>query len=156
MLDIILDVDNSTLCALTQILQIIWLKDVPGENVCTAVSYLKGVLMLLYIFSGLPIDMMRLLNDILVSADCSEFSGFMSSVYYDHKRKTRVINHHEYLRLVEVEYRTLDRNQKWTASKNDSTSVFLTTEVVISEEEDLDGGLIKKWMRLTRWKMGFY
>ena len=47
MLDIIMDVDDSALRALTQSLQTLHLKDVPGENVFTAVSYLKGALLLL-------------------------------------------------------------------------------------------------------------
>ena len=47
MLDTIMDVDDIDLRALTQILQILRLKDVPGENVRTTVSYLKGVLLLL-------------------------------------------------------------------------------------------------------------
>ena len=47
MLDIIMDVDDSALHALTQSLQTLRLKDVPGENVCNAVSYLKGALLLL-------------------------------------------------------------------------------------------------------------
>jgi len=41
MLEIIMDVDNSDLRALTTSLQTLWFKDAPGENVCTAVSYLK-------------------------------------------------------------------------------------------------------------------
>ena len=47
MLDTIMDVDDIDLRVLTQILQILHLKDVPGENVRTTVSYLKGVLLLL-------------------------------------------------------------------------------------------------------------
>ena len=124
MLDIIMDVDDSALRALTQSLQTLRLKDVPGENVCTAVSYLKGALLLLQNCSGLPTDTMGLLNDTMGSADCAEFSGFMNSVYFDHKRKTRVIPHQEYLRLAEAEYRTLYRAGKWTASKNDPASGF--------------------------------
>ena len=124
MLDIIMDVDDSALRGLTQSLQTLRLKDVPGENVCTAVSYLKGALLLLQNCSGLPTDTMGLLNDIMGSADCDEFSGFMNSVYFDHKRKTREITHQEYLRLAEAEYRTLYRAGKWTASRNDPTSGF--------------------------------
>ena len=37
MLDIIMDIDDSALRALTQSLQTLRLKDIPGENVCTAV-----------------------------------------------------------------------------------------------------------------------
>ena len=63
MLDIIMDVDDSALQSLTQSLQTLRLKDVPGENVCMAVSYLKVVLLLLQNYSGLPTDTMGLLND---------------------------------------------------------------------------------------------
>ena len=62
MLDIIMDVDDSALCALTQ-RKTLRLKDVPGENVCTAVRYLKGVLLLLQNCSGLLTDTMDLLNN---------------------------------------------------------------------------------------------
>ena len=78
MLDIIMYVDDSALRALTQSLQTLQLKDVPGENMCTAVSYLKGALLLLQNCSGLPTDIMCLLNDTMGSADCDEFSWFMN------------------------------------------------------------------------------
>jgi len=102
-----MDVDDSALRALTTSLQTLRLKDAPGENVCTVVSYLKRALMLLKNSSELPTDTMGLLNDIMISADCDEFSGFMNSVYYDHKGKTRLIDHSEYLRLAKAEYQTL-------------------------------------------------
>ena len=41
MLDIVLDVDDYALCSLTQSLQSLQLKDVPGENISIVVSYLK-------------------------------------------------------------------------------------------------------------------
>ena len=100
------------------------LKDVPGKNVCTAVSYLKGALLLLQNCLGLPTDTMGLLNDTMGSADCNEFSGFMNSMYFDHKRKTREITHQEYLCLAEAEYRTLYRAGKWTVSRNSPSSGF--------------------------------
>ena len=46
-LDIIMDVDDSELHALTENLQSLRMKDVAGENIETVVSYLKGALMLL-------------------------------------------------------------------------------------------------------------
>ena len=107
MLDIIMNVDDSSLHLLTQSIQTLCLKDIPGENVCTTVSYLKGVLMLLQNCLGLLTDMIGLLNNIMGSADCEEFSGFMNLVYFYHKRRTRVIEYAEYLRLAEAEYRTL-------------------------------------------------
>ena len=44
MLDIIMDVDDSALLDLTQILQTFRFKNVPRENVCTTLSHLKGFL----------------------------------------------------------------------------------------------------------------
>ena len=119
-----MDVDDSSLCALSQSLQTLHLKDIPGDNVCTTVSYLKGALMLLQNCAGLPMDMMGLLNDIMGSADCEEFSEFMNLAYFDHKRKTRIIAHQEYLRLAESEYWTLYWSGKWTVSKNNRMSGF--------------------------------
>ena len=96
----------------------------PGKHVYTAVSYLKGALILLQNCSDLSIDIMGLLNNIMVSADCKEFSGFMNLVYFDHQRRMRMIGHQEYLMLAESEYRTLYRKQKWTASADDPGSRF--------------------------------
>jgi len=124
MWDIIMDVDNSALRALTQSLQTLCLKKVPGKNICTAPSYLKGALLLLNNCSELPTDTMGLLNGTMELVDCDEFSGFMRSVYFDHKRKTRVITHQDYLRLAESEYCTLYRVGKWTSLKNDPTLAF--------------------------------
>jgi len=124
MLDIIIGVNNSALRALTQSLKTLRLKDVPGENVCTVVIYLKGALLILQNCSGLLTDTIGLLNNTMGSKDCDEFSVLMNSVYFDHKRKTRVISHQEYLRLAEAEYRTLYRVGKWTSSRNDPTSGF--------------------------------
>ena len=104
MLNIIIDINDSALRALTQILQTLRLNDIPGENFCMAVSYLKDALLQLQNCSGLPTDTVGLLNGIIGSVDCNGFSGFMDLVYFDHKRKTRVIAHQEYLCLAEVEY----------------------------------------------------
>ena len=46
-LDIMMDVDDAALRLLTESLQNLRIKDVPGENVGTVVSYLKGALVLL-------------------------------------------------------------------------------------------------------------
>jgi len=65
--------------------------------------------MLLQNYSELLTDTIGLLNDIMILAYCDEFSGFMNSVYYDHKRKNGLINHSKYLRLSKAEYHTLYR-----------------------------------------------
>ena len=92
-IDIIMDVDDSALREITQSFQTLCLKDVPGENICTAVSYLKGARLLLQNFSDLPTDTMGLLNNTIGLTDCDEFNSFMSSIYFDHKLKTQVITH---------------------------------------------------------------
>ena len=46
-LDVVMDIDESSLRSLTQGLQALRLKDVPGEHFGTVVSYLKGMLTLL-------------------------------------------------------------------------------------------------------------
>ena len=61
--------------------------------------------------SGLPMDTMGLLNNIMVSADCEECGGFMNSVSYDRMRKTRVITHSEYMKLADTEHSTYYRKQ---------------------------------------------
>ena len=61
--------------------------------------YLKGVLMLLQNFSGLLISTFGLCNKSVVSADCKEYISFINWVYLNHKRRTCVIEHLEYLKL---------------------------------------------------------
>jgi len=109
---------------LTQSLQILCLKDVPGKNVCTAVSYLEGTVLLSQNCLGPPTDTMGFLDDTMGSDDCDEFSGFMNNVYFNHKRKLRIISHQEYFCLDKAEYRTLYQGRKWTASNSDPTSSF--------------------------------
>lgn len=93
MLDIIIDVDDSTLRALTQRPQILQLKYVSGKNVYNAVCYLKSAMILLQNCSGLPTHTMGLLDNMMGSVDCDKFRGFMKYVCFDHKRKTCVIKH---------------------------------------------------------------
>ena len=49
------------------------MKDIPGENIDTVVSYLKMSLLILKNCSELPTDIIGLLNDIMYSADCTDF-----------------------------------------------------------------------------------
>ena len=56
MLDIVMEVEDSALCSLVQSLQTLRMKDIEGENVRTAVSYLKGALLLLKNCAELPTD----------------------------------------------------------------------------------------------------
>jgi len=85
------------------------MKYVTGENVGTVVSYLKGALMLFQNCRGLPTDIMGLLNNIMCSAECNNFSEFMKIVYVNHKQKMDAIESTTYFDLAELEYRTLYR-----------------------------------------------
>ena len=68
-LDIVMDVDDTALRLLTESLQHLRMKDVPGKKVGTVVSYLKGDLLLLQNCSAISTDTMGLLNDVMSSAD---------------------------------------------------------------------------------------
>ena len=87
MIYIVLDVEDSALQSLTQSLQILILKDMPGENVATAVSHLKGSLMMLQNCDAIPTDTIFLLNNIKTSANCSELTEYMKMIYFALKRK---------------------------------------------------------------------
>ena len=85
MLDIVMDIDDRTLQALAHSLHALRIKDIPGENVRTAVSCLKGVLLLPHKCTGMPTDDMGLPNHTMGSADCDDFTCFMYSVYFGYK-----------------------------------------------------------------------
>ena len=86
MINIVLDIEDSALRSMTQSLQTMRLKNIPGENVATAANYLKGALMLLQNCDAVPTDTLGLLNDIMTSADCNEFTEYMKSIYFTSKR----------------------------------------------------------------------
>jgi len=111
------------------------MKDVPGENVRMIVSYLKGAILLLASCNFLPTGTSRLLNDTFCLSECSEFTDFMKAIYFQHKRKLQTVDPVELLTVAEVEYRTLYRNGKCTAAKNDPGSPFY----VEVKEEDCNG-----------------
>ena len=125
MLDIVMNVDDAALRSLTEGLQSLRMKDVPGENVGTVVSYLKGALLLLQNCSAIPTDAMGLLNDVMSSADCSEFTNYMQSIYFASKRTGTVGDYMEYLDVAEAEYRTLYRKGKWTKASTPQESGFV-------------------------------
>ena len=96
-LDIVMDVYDAALCSLTESLQNLRMKDVPGKNVGTAVSYLKGALLLLQNCSAIPTDTMGLLNNVKSSANCDDFADYMKSIYYVSKRAATVGGYIEYI-----------------------------------------------------------
>ena len=112
MIDVVMDVNNSALRSLTESMQNLRMKDVAGENVGTVVSYLKGALFLLQNCSTIPIDTMGLLNNVMVSADCDKFTGYMTSIYFASKCENSVGGCIDYLNAAEAEYRTLYRKGK--------------------------------------------
>ena len=105
-LDIVMYVDDSTLRSLTEALQTLRMKDVAGENMSTIVSYLKGALLLLQNCGAIPTDIMGLLNDVMVSADCKEFTSYMKSIYFASKRNSSGQGYMPYLDAAEAEYCT--------------------------------------------------
>ncbi len=86
MLDIVMNVDNAALCSLTEGLQKLRIKDVPGGKVGTMVSYLKGALLLLQNCAAIPTETMGLLNNVMSFADCKDFTDYMNSIYFSSKR----------------------------------------------------------------------
>ena len=85
-LGIVMDVDDSALRSLTEALQNLQMKDVAGWNVGTVVSYLTGALILLQSCGAIPTNVMGLLNNVMVLADCKDFTAYMKSIYFASKR----------------------------------------------------------------------
>ena len=56
----------------------------------TVVSYLNGALLLLQNCSTIPTDTMALLNDMMSSSGCDDFTDYMKSVYFTLKRTVTV------------------------------------------------------------------
>ena len=106
---VVMGIDNSALHSLAEGIQKIRLKDISGENINTIVSYLKGSLLLLKNCSELSTDTIGLLNDFICSVDCANFIEYTKTIYFDHKRKIKVVDPLEYLRLAELEYWTLSQ-----------------------------------------------
>lgn len=89
-LNIVMDVNDAALCSLAERLHNLRMKGTPGENVRTVVSYLKGALLILQNCSVIPTDTMGLLNDVMSSPDCDDFTDYMKSIYYASKRTATV------------------------------------------------------------------
>ena len=101
------------------------MKDVPGKNVGTVVSYLKGALLLLQNCAVIPTDAMGLLNNVMSSADCKDFTEYMKSIYFTSKRTNTVGDYMVYLDAAEAEYQTLYRKGKWTRAVVPQESGFI-------------------------------
>ena len=80
-LDVVIDVEDSSLCSLVQSLQSLRMKDIEGGNVATVVSYLKGALLLLKNCADSPTD-----THVMTSASNDDFTGYMRSIYYTGRR----------------------------------------------------------------------
>ena len=48
----------------------------------------------------------------------------MKSVNFSHNMQAKVFTYDEFLNMEDLEYRTLYKNNKWTASQHDPTSGF--------------------------------
>ena len=72
--DIVIDVYNITLHLLTHNIENLKMKEISGEFAGTAVSYLKGPLMILQILGEIPTNTMGLMNTIMCLADRNDFT----------------------------------------------------------------------------------
>ena len=104
MLDIVMNLDDAALCSLTEGLQNLRMKAVSGENIGTVFSYSTGALLLLQHCAAIPTDAMDLLDDVMSSADCSEFTDYMKRIYFTSKCTSTVGDYMEYLDAAEAEY----------------------------------------------------
>ena len=95
-LDINMDVDNCAVRALTQNVQVLPMKGVPGETVETVVSFLKGALMLIRNCATLPTDTIGLINNPFVPPTAMNLE-YSCSWCIDHKRGSRPITPAEHL-----------------------------------------------------------
>jgi len=81
MLNLIMDMDAASLMSFTKSLQILRMKDIPGEDVSTAVSYLKRASLLLQnCCAALPTDTLGLRNDRICLAGNEEFISYMKLI----------------------------------------------------------------------------
>ena len=90
MLDIVMNDNDAALPSLMEGLQNLRMKDVPGENIGTVVSYLKGTLLLLQNCAAILTDVMGILNNMMSSADCKYFTDYMKLIYFALKRTNTV------------------------------------------------------------------
>lgn len=116
------------------------MKDVAGENVETVVSYLKGVLLLLNNCFTIPTDVMELLNDVMVSADCAEFVNYMKSIYFVAKNNSLDNGYMECLDIAEAEYRIMYRRGKLAKAIDTSEASFISDTDEIDRRGNHSGG----------------
>ena len=90
----------------------------------TMVGCLKGALLLLKNCSAIPTDVMGLLNDVMVLADCGESVEYIKSIYFAAKRNNSDDGYMEYLDIAKAEYRTIYRRGKWIKAGDTSESGF--------------------------------
>ena len=101
------------------------MKDVAEENMGIVASYLKGALLLLQNCRATPTNVMGLLTGVMVSADCEEFTSYMTSIYFALKRDSVATGYVEYLSATEGGYRTLYCKDKWVKAINPTKSGFV-------------------------------
>ena len=124
MIQLILSVEDQAISSLVRKIQEMRLKDFPGENVSTAASYLRGVILLLENCKEIPTDLMGLLNEIFTSASTADFSAYVNMLYTSHHTSVKIMTLLQFIEDAEKEYRLYYRCEKWTAAKHDPGSVF--------------------------------
>ena len=77
MLNVAMDVEDSSLRSITDGIKTVRMKDIPGENIGIIASSLKGVILLLDNYNSLPTDVLRLLNELMTSVDSKVVLEYM-------------------------------------------------------------------------------
>ena len=75
-------------------------------------------------YNAVPSDSIGLLNDIMTSTNCKDFTKYMKSLYFTSKRDHTVGGYMDYLDTVETKYCTLYRKNRWIKSSLNSESAF--------------------------------
>lgn len=140
MFDVVMDVDDAALRVVTEGIQKIRTKDLPGENVDTLVSYLKGSLLVLKNCAELPTDIIGLLNDIMCSAEFNDFKEYMKSIYFDHTRRMKVVDPQSISNLQNLNIKHCTENLNGPLSNIPPTTGFFGNNKVASDDDDnIDG-----------------
>lgn len=77
MFDVVMDIEDSSLWSMTDRIKTVRMKEIPGENIGTIVSYLKGVILILDNCNSLPTDVLGLIKNVMSSTDSKVFCEYM-------------------------------------------------------------------------------
>eukprot|EP00957_Ditylum_brightwellii_P061291 4652033-Ditylum_brightwellii.AAC.1 len=101
------------------------LKDFPGENVSTAASYLRGVIVLLKNCKEIPTDLMGLLNEIFASASTEDYSAYVNMLYINHCTSVKIITPLEFIEDAE---KNIEGHCSYECSKPSTGNKFAPSE----------------------------